>query len=1691
MPGNKIEDRIRSLYELDNFSWSRQQSQAVDSERPVLIYDEWVEKQRQINEPLSFGWKNSTLQQIDAVRGRGSVSSSVFGQNSAQLTQRPYLSRCQSPGQELNVNGFMVEQPNFQARQNQLEFVGECKGFVPHNLTSRDLFVLKSQQEYASGPGDSPTLTTNSEISEMTEASTEFNFVEGQQQLVKGQQSGIQQPASMQQSGYNDIQLLQQHIMFKQLQEFQRQQQLQQYGDARHQNSLNQHSSITKQAPGDQYSGLINGTPVSDASQMFMNWVQRGASPGGQGISSRVAFPQEQGQTLRSAGMVTQQFDASLYGTPVSSARGTGQLSHLQGMFHESPNLLNKVSASAQKHTMQPAAFNNPFVGDQGTVSPDQVCSPQGAFLPKHGFQGKNVFGQVPLQGFNTGVTFGNPLLGNSLQANSSFLELSGKQEEPGWPGLLQQKTMQHVPSQVPLDPMEEKILFNTDNDIWNSSLSRQNDMSLGGFEDTFEGTDYSNVFPSIQSGSWSALMQSAVAEASSSDTGVQEEWSGLTFQNTELSTDNQPSNILDSEKQQRCWADNPLQSDSSLGSKPFSTLNDSSVTSSFPGFHPQGVQFMTKQRDLRQDDSHDSIQKSPKNTGEWSDFNPQPNLPVEGSEKVQRLMHFDNTWSGQMNEHAESNAHQRRMASHDIVSQSSSKPEGHTNEAMYSRRDSDNVALKIDSDCGQTSFSRSTVGLAQLESGIGNTLPSRENSQMYNFAAVRTSDITEAHQKTSQQFSDNNQLVNISMNNDENDSQQYQMGNSSIGKNADRRAVETYGQQQSCYPRDNSYNNYNSKGLSGRELEYSGQFKFAGNVHSNSIGLEKGNLPTLQRDSGEANKQPSRGDLSISATFQGPIGSGSPSINAQTSQHMIQLLHKVDQSKENMGTPFASTGFSPLYEVNSAGSAGSSIAQIFNQPSVSQGFDKTLRLAPPSQQVVKSNTLLYPRGEQQAASNLNIRQGHSDLGEKNQSQSVPLSTFHPVVSSNESSPRHHWDNKFNNVSERTDMSSPVDRSSPAAIPSDPLFARNELQMQPMSNRPILYTSSQAPLPGTASRFPPFNLAVSQDTSQQLCINPSGQQYQGPEAVTISHPLIVSGMPQQGGLSGRLNSLWTNRLMQQHLSGMETSKAPGTDCPSNGMEISSLNTQELNNQDYQKAGYKPSDLGACSINSQGSVHGEDQPRKEGSQKMLSVGMLDASQTGPRNISDVNALASGSMVVHSHQQDLDRFLQSHNNSPAASERSHESSGHSMKSSYGVQHNYSLLHQIQSMKNVEADHSRKAVNSASQLSSTSANLNVLTEARDDLGLKASVQSSPQDMLSQGLVAFHQNDFQSHPSGSNVVPGHVENSRAYLNVGPSWFQQYGTMRNGQLPPMYEAKHSGPAAVQFSLVKPSQNIHSSVERQEIADVGQGRSLPSTTAAFVASEPISASDKLSTVVINEGMATVRPKKRKTPTSERLPWHKEVALCSTRDQSISNAELDWARASNRLIEKVEDEVEMIEDGKPLLRSKRRLIITTQLMQQLLHPAPAPVLAANAALHYESLMYYVARQSLGNACSLTYKNPYSCMPLKDSNMISEEHKVSGSTDDQHFSKAVEDFTNRSKKLEDEFLRLDKAASTLDVKMECQDLERVSVINRFAQFHIRQVDASGTSTPVLKICPQRYVTVQQMPRNIPEGVQCLSL
>lgn len=470
----------------------------------------------------------------------------------------------------------------------------------------------------------------------------------------------------MQQSGNNDIQLLQQHLLLKQLQELQRQQQLPQLCNVRQQNPFNYPFAATKQAVGDiPQLPLSNGTYLTDTSQLFANWENRGAFPFVQGLPNRLSASADQGQVMHLTGLLPQGVGASIYSSPVPESHPI----HLRGISPETANLANKIIDHQQTLSiLQPSASSTTFTRDQLTVSSGQVCMPEGSYMYKQDY---NIFGELPPQSHNSGLLPGTLQPDNMMQTSVSVPEFVWKQDQADWPGNMQSK----LPQMIPLDPLEKKILYNSDDSAWDSCFGKYSDIVPGGSGNPFEPMD---TLPSLHSGSWSALMQSAVAETSSGETGLTEEWSGLTYQNPENSTDNQPS-VMDSGRQHTGWADNSLQSPFSLTSSPVPTFNNSSMSPSIPVFQTSSVQSSNHQHaGLHQDVSNGAVQRPVTNAIEWLDRYSVQKPSLQWSQHLQPHSHL-NAWSAQNYEYAEGDKILQTIPSHDDSRRSLSQEKGNT----------------------------------------------------------------------------------------------------------------------------------------------------------------------------------------------------------------------------------------------------------------------------------------------------------------------------------------------------------------------------------------------------------------------------------------------------------------------------------------------------------------------------------------------------------------------------------------------------------------------------------------------------------------------------------------------------------------------------------------------------------------------------------------------------------------------------------------------------------------------------------------------------------------------------------------------------------------------------------------------------------------------------------------------------
>ncbi|KAM7506838.1 hypothetical protein LguiA_017291 [Lonicera macranthoides] len=442
----------------------------------------------------------------------------------------------------------------------------------------------------------------------------------------------------------------------------------------------------------------------------------------------------------------------------------------------------------------------------------------------------------------------------------------------------------------------------------------------------------------------------------------------------------------------------------------------------------------------------------------------------------------------------------------------------------------------------------------------------------------------------------------------------------------------------------------------------------------------------------------------------------------------------------------------------------------------------------------------------------------------------------------------------------------------------------------------------------------------------------------------------------------------------------------------------------------------------------------------------------------------------------------QFGSSDSTSSEVSARDFEAFGQTSKPTQ----NYSLLHQIHTVKNEKADlsrvsdkHSGVDLGSSDQVTAIGGPQSLYEQ---NLGCRNPVKSELQ-------FSFAKNGSQCHSIGSNVASNRTEQSKISLQMAPTWFNHYGTLKNEQIRSMHDARAAKNTTQQFSLGKQFENfsMDSSMMQVKSFDASQVSSgCQATSTNSVAVTHLAPSHVLPPDVTDQTLAVLRPKKRKIAPFELLPWHNEVTQGSQRLQNIRMAELEWAKAVNRQVEKVEHETQIVEDNLPMLRPKKRLILTTQLMQQLFRPAINCVSAA----------YVAARLALADACSLLTSSIRT--PRYISDISSKKPKPSGRINYHDFSKSVEDFIKRIRRLEGELSSLDMRASVSDIRVESQELNKFSVINRLAKFHSRGPSvaaetskSSGRNVNMPRMFLQRYVQSRPMPKTVPEGARCTKL
>lgn len=498
--------------------------------------------------------------------------------------------------------------------------------------------------------------------------------------------------------------------------------------------------------------------------------------------------------------------------------------------------------------------------------------------------------------------------------------------------------------------------------------------------------------------------------------------------------------------------------------------------------------------------------------------------------------------------------------------------------------------------------------------------------------------------------------------------------------------------------------------------------------------------------------------------------------------------------------------------------------------------------------------------------------------------------------------------------------------------------------------------SVQASFSGTATRTLPFNLGPPADSRGPLaqCYSSSAVHSQPMDANSsymrpscqqspVSQLPVTSGM-SHGGFSSMLQNVWTNITSQQHLPGGPSSKPPHlfqSICSStSNLEPASWTPRKADDQGVSKGGNGPSEFGTCSTRSEQLTQGDEQPCKDSSLRQMPHKRINlAGETA-------GSFQEHETLVHPHQRDLGRGMPGQEHTLISqtalvprrnsnnSNNEIEPFGRSLKSSGNPHHHYSLLNQMQAMRGVDHDPSRRSAkklkgaefgadaqeavaktgqrfamvrdpvenehSAAAQHMhyppSDSKMLCFSSEGREDRNAIVSSNLRVGDEATlKDMVMFGRNGPQNYSgpltgTSTTSLKGN-EHSRINPQMAPSWFERFGTYRNGQILPMPDVvdgsqRDAKMAAQQFLFGKVSEGSHTNI-MMEKANAGNANQTGSIWQGPVDSVP--AGEHFSShpsLPLEKNLAVVRASKCKTATLGPVPWHKEVTQCSQRLRRI-------------------------------------------------------------------------------------------------------------------------------------------------------------------------------------------------------------
>jgi hypothetical protein len=255
------------------------------------------------------------------------------------------------------------------------------------------------------------------------------------------------------------------------------------------------------------------------------------------------------------------------------------------------------------------------------------------------------------------------------------------------------------------------------------------------------------------------------------------------------------------------------------------------------------------------------------------------------------------------------------------------------------------------------------------------------------------------------------------------------------------------------------------------------------------------------------------------------------------------------------------------------------------------------------------------------------------------------------------------------------------------------------------------------------------------------------------------------------------------------------------------------------------------------------------------------------------------------------------------SQAATSRDIEDFGRSLRPNTFSHPNFSMLNQVQSMKNMEINPIDQDVNKFKVSDDVGDIQFDSNHGQQSYGYNNTVEdvsgdnsSAPGDgretnASSEEVVGYGQKNALNVANSNKITSLRSDHSLINPQMAPSWFEQYGTFKNGKMLPMYDVRAMTPKIMDQPFIVKNQaaslHLGNSMEQvnslHEAGQQGHVRLSPMPTSVASVNVP---SQLLSPPAIEPDLRIVRPKKRKSDTSELMAWHEELKQGSERLSDI-------------------------------------------------------------------------------------------------------------------------------------------------------------------------------------------------------------